>query len=512
MCKILTLGTKNNCIFALFGLPLHQQIKQKAVMATNEIIGREKELHLLSNICKEKEARLVAVYGRRRVGKTYLVKHFFHERFDFFFTGSFETPMKIQLALFHDALYQYSNRQFPMPKNWFDAFGQLRDYLSSISKERIVIFLDELPWMDTAKSMFINAFSYFWNSWASTRDGLTLVVCGSSTSWMIDKIIGDKGGLYGRISRSIYLAPFNLHEVEQFLRQRKGIVWNRYQILEAYMIFGGIPYYLDMLDKDLPFNQNIDELFYGKDAPLRTEYNFLFRSLFKSAVIYRRIVEVLASRNKGLTLKEIKEHITDYNGGALTTALNNLSKCDFVRKYASFGKKERGSIYQLTDLFSLYYLKFIAGKTGLDEHYWSNIKDSVRNAWAGYAFEQVCLHHIDQIRSKLSIKGVLTNVCSWSSPKQVDKDGTEWPGTQIDLLLCRGDHIIDICEMKYCQAEYTLTGDYEKRLRDRIDAFVHFTKTRDAIHTILVTTFGLKTNTYSGGIYETISMDDLFHD
>lgn len=238
----------------------------------------------------------------------------------------------------------------------------------------------------------------------------------------------------------------------------------------------------------------------------------MFLSLFKSAAIYRQIVEVLAIRNKGLTLKEIKGVITDYNGGALSTALENLCKCDFIRKYKSFGKKERGSIYQLTDLFSLYYLRFVKHQTGLDEHYWSNIKDNTRNAWAGYAFEQVCLHHVNQIRAKLSIKGVLTNICSWSSPKQIDKDGTEWPGAQIDLLLCRGDHIIDICEMKYCQSEYTLTSDYEKRLRERADTFVYFTKTRDAIHTILVTTYGLKTNMYSGSIYETITMDDLFHE
>ena len=479
-------------------------------MATSNIIGREKEQKILHTVCEEKEARLVAVYGRRRVGKTYLIKQFFNEQFDFFFTGSFETPMKVQLALFNEALQKYSLHRFPMPKNWFEAFGQLQDYLSCVRKERIVVFLDELPWMDTAKSMFIKAFGYFWNSWASTRNGLTLIVCGSATSWMIDKIIGDKGGLYGRVSRSIYLAPFNLHEVEQFLTQKKGIIWNRYQILEAYMILGGIPYYLDMLDKDLPFDQNIDELFYRNNAPLRTEYDFLFRSLFKSASIYRQVVELLAKKNKGLTLKEIKETITDYNGGALTTALNNLCRCDFIRRYSSYGKKERGSIYQLTDLFSLYYLKYIAGHSGLDEHYWSNLKESARNAWAGYAFEQVCLHHISQIRAKLSIKGVLTNICTWSSPKHIDKDGSEWPGVQIDLLLCRSDHIIDICEMKYSKDLFTITGEYEKHLRERTNAFVHLTKTRDATHTILVTTYGLKQNMYSGSIYATITMDDLF--
>ena len=264
-------------------------------MAKDNIIGRENELQILQNICEEKEARLVAIYGRRRIGKTYLVKQFFDDQFDFFFTGSFETPMAAQLALFVNALREYSGKTVPVPKTWFEAFNQLRDYLSSINKKRIVVFLDELPWMETSKSRFIKAFGYFWNNWASSRQGLTLIVCGSSTSWMHDNIIGDRGGLYGRVSRSIYLAPFNLHEVEQFLIRRKGIKWNRYQILEVYMIMGGIPYYLDMLDKNLPFNRNIDNLFYRNGAPLRAEYDFLFRSLFKSSEIYRKVVEVIAT-------------------------------------------------------------------------------------------------------------------------------------------------------------------------------------------------------------------------
>lgn len=479
-------------------------------MANHRIIGREHEQHILKNICEEREARLVAVYGRRRVGKTYLIKYFFEEKFDFFFTGSFESPMSVQLALFGEAMKAYSGKSEPTPKNWIEAFGQLKSYLLTLKKKQIVVFLDELPWMDTPRSNFLTAFSYFWNTWASTYDGLKLIVCGSSTSWMLDKVIGDKGGLYGRASRSVYIAPFNLHEVELFLQQRKGIVWNRYQMLEAYMIFGGIPYYLDMLEKGLPFEQNIDNLFYRDGAPLRTEYEFLFRSLFKSSAIYRQVVETVARKNKGLTQKEIKAELGNGDGGTLSVVLDNLCKCDFIRKYSSFGKKEQGCLYQLTDLFCLYHQKFIGNRTGLDEHYWSNIKESVRNAWAGYAFEQVCLHHISQIRNKLSIKGVLTNVCSWSVAKQTDKDGTVWPGAQIDLLLCRGDHVIDVCEMKYSQSTYTLTGEYEKKLRERNETFVHHTKTSDAIHTILITTYGLRENMYSGSIYATVTMDDLF--
>ena len=479
-------------------------------MAHPRIIGLEYEQHILRNICEEKEAQLIAVYGRRRVGKTHLVKYFFDEKFDFYFSGSFEAPMKVQLTLFSGAIKSHSRQTLPIPKDWFEAFEQLKSHLSALKKERIVVFLDELPWMDTPKSNFLTAFSYFWNTWASTCDGLKLIVCGSATSWMLDKIIGDKGGLYGRSSRSIYIGPFNLREVEQFLRHKKGIIWNRYQILEAYMIFGGIPYYLDMLEKGLPFEQNIDNLFYRDGAPLATEYEFLFRSLFKSSTIYRQVVEVLARKNKGLTLKEIKEQLRVGDGGILSTVIGNLCKCDFIRKYSAFGKKEHGCLYQLTDLFCLYHHKFVGNHNGLDRHYWSNVKESVRNAWAGYAFEQVCLHHINQIRSKLSIKGVLTNVCSWSVTKHTDKDGTNWPGAQIDLLLCRGDHVINVCEMKYSRSMFTITGEYEKKIRERNETFVHVTKTNDAIQTILITTYGLNENIHSGAIYATVTMDDLF--
>ena len=305
----------------------------------NGIKGRKNEQDTLRYIMEEKEAKMVAVYGRRRVGKTFLVRRFFNDQFDFYFTGSFETPASIQLALFASQLRQYSGEDVPVPKSWFDAFELLRDYLEKIDKPRIVVFFDELPWMDTPKSNFIQAFSYFWNSWASARWGMKMIICSSATSWMIDKIIGDTGGLYGRCSRTIYLAPFCLGEVEHFLKEAKGIVWNRYQILEAYMIMGGIPYYLDMLDRGKTFSQNIDSLFFAHGAPLMTEYDFLFRSLFKSSAIYRQVVEAIATKSKGLTLKEIKESLGNIgDGGGLSIVLDNLCKCDFIRRYYAFGK------------------------------------------------------------------------------------------------------------------------------------------------------------------------------
>jgi len=479
-------------------------------MADYNIIGREYEQRTLQSICEETEAKLVAVFGRRRVGKTFLIKNFFKENFDFFFTGSFETPMKIQLALFAEALKKYSGVEQPVPKNWHEAFRQLEVYLATLRKKQIVVFLDELPWMDTPKSGFLTAFSYFWNSWASTCKGLKMIICGSATSWMLDKIIGDRGGLYGRCSRTIHVSPFSLYEVEQFLMKKKGIKWTRYQILEAYMIMGGIPYYLDMLEKGLPFAQNIDNLFYRDGAPLRTEYDFLFRSLFKSSTMYRQVVEALSKKNKGLTLKEIKEEINLGDGGVLSTVIDNLCKCGFIRAYSAYGKRGKGTIYQLIDLFCLYHQKFLGGQNVTDAHFWSNIKDGAKNAWAGYAFEMLCLHHIKQIRVKLGISGVLTNICSWSIKKQTDADGAEWDGAQIDLLLCRADNVIDVCEMKYCKSLYTVTAAYDEKIRERNGTFEHFTKTKDALHNVLITTYGVKRNMYADTFNNVVTADDLF--
>ena len=479
-------------------------------MSSQAIIGRKREQRVLQSILDSPEAKMVSVYGRRRVGKTYLIRNYFKDRFDFYFTGSFETPARAQLLMFHTTLAQYSKMSFSVPQTWHEAFEQLRQYLASLDKPQLIVFLDELPWMDTPKSQFLSAFSFFWNNWASSRDGLKLVICGSATTWMLNKIIGDKGGLYGRSARSIYLAPFTLYEVELFLSQVKGIVWNRYQMMETFMILGGIPYYLDMLDKELTFSQNIDNLFFRIGAPLRNEYDFLFRSLFKASNLYRQVVATIAKRSVGLTLKEIADGLGVNSGGSLSEVIKNLCQCDFIRKYSAFGKKEREARYQLVDMFCRFHLQFVSQGSSQDEHYWSNLSQSSHNAWSGHAFEVLCLHHISQIRQCLGITGVLTNVSSWSISRQIDKDGTTWRGAQIDLVLNRDDHIVDLCEMKFSNAPFTVTGDYADTLRERAGAFAHFTRCRKALHNILVTPHGLAVNRHSSIFNKVVVADDLF--
>ncbi|MDY4832356.1 MAG: ATP-binding protein [Treponema sp.] len=445
----------------------------------DKIIGRKAEVKQVLECFESDKSELVSVYGRRRVGKTFLIKECFDEEFDFWFTGIYKATRVQHLTQFQNVLNEKSGTKIKKLQDWFQAFEVLKNYLLSLNKDKVVVFLDEIPWMDTPKSNFLAAFSYFWNMWPSNKTLLKLYVCGSATTWMINKFVGDKGGLYGRTSCSIYLAPFNLGETEEFLKKVKQIEMNRHQILELYMILGGIPYYLDMLRKDLPLTKNIDNLFFKENTNLKTEYEFLFRSLFKDSKNYRKVVEALSEKKKGLSREEIKEATHIKEGGTLTEILSNLAQCDFIREYNAIGKEKRDSLFQLTDLFTLFYLNFVQKGSCQDENFWSNFAfPGHKNSWAGYSFEQVCFHHIKQIKSKLSILGVLSSIYSWSCKGFVDKDGAKWSGGQIDMLIDRNDEVINICEIKYSSDEYAITDAYEETLRKRASLFKKVTKTK----------------------------------
>jgi hypothetical protein len=469
------------------------------------IIGRKKELAQLQSILESDRAELVAVYGRRRIGKTYLIKEFFNGKFDFYATGIFNGKKQDELLAFCDMLKQKSKRPLPKITTWMEAFTALRDYLQRLRKSRIVVFLDELPWFDVPSGQFLKAFEWFWNSWGSTQDNLKMIVCGSATTWMTDKFINGKGGLYNRTTERIYLAPFNLCDAEALLKYN-NIEWDCSMILNAYMVFGGVPLYLSMLKKNLSLEANIDEMFFRQGAPLRDEYSFLFRSLFKDSDYYMRIIDAIGKKNMGVTRSDIIADVKTANSGILTKALKNLINCDFIRKYSGFGKKERDSLYQLTDLSILFYKRFVEKYNGKDEHHWTNTIDSPsRRAWSGIAFEQVCLLHIPQIKQALGIAGVQTEVSSWRYA------GDEYtPGVQIDMLIARRDRTVNLCEMKYSSYEYEITPKYSNELRERVSIFRNVTKTRYAIHTTLITPWGLKRNAASYVADQTITLENLF--
>ncbi len=467
------------------------------------IVGRIKEQDYLNDCNNSGKAEFIAVYGRRRVGKTYLVKNFYEEKFDFYTSGIYGLNKKDQLKNFSSQLARYSGHTPSKFDDWFDAFNALRDYLGTLKdKERIIVFIDELPWHDTPKSNFTRALEGFWNMWGADQHNLKLIVCGSATTWMTNKLLGDKGGLHNRVTRRIKLNSFSLKETESFL-QSIGIEWDRQQIMDAYMALGGTPFYLNLLKKDKSIIQNIDYLFFSEDAPLRDEYNLLYRSLFNDAVTYRRITELLSNKGKGLTRKEIVTELKLTDSGKLTEILENLESCDFIRSYSAFGKNTRDILYQLNDLYILFYYRFVKGSKNKNEHTWSEMSDGKRNAWAGLAFEQLCLRHIAQIKDTLGIDGISSDVCSWTY-----SDSNQC--AQIDLVIDRSDRIINLCEMKYCSDEYEITKEYDEKLQRRKELFRSKVKTTKTLHLTMVSPNGIKLNKYSGKINSQIMAKDLF--
>ena len=468
------------------------------------IIGRKEEQQILHSAVQSENSEFVAVYGRRRVGKTYLIRETFGYKFTFQHTGLAKGNTKEQLFSFAISLRDAGYDDCPIPKSWLEAFSLLSTYLKNSTDEKKIVFLDELPWMDTPRSNFISAFEHFWNGWASARKDIVLIICGSATSWIINKVINDHGGLHNRVTKQIALQPFTLKECEMFAKS-KGLEMSRYQLAECYMVLGGIPYYWSLLEKGLSLAQNIDKIIFAKNGKLSNEFNQLYASLFKSPEQYIDIVTALGKKKVGMTREEIIAATDKYSNGALSKVLDELEYCGFIRKYNGFDKKSKQAIYQLIDNYTLFYFKFIQQNENNDEHFWSaSIDSAMHRAWSGLAFERLCMAHTQQIKVALGISGVLSNVYSWRKEADETSDGA-----QIDLLIDRNDQVINLCEMKYSLSEYAIDAEYEQKLRNKKSAFIDATNTRKAVHLTMVTTFGIKANAHSGIVQNEVKLDDL---
>ena len=467
------------------------------------LIGRTKELAELKTLSESPKSEFVAVYGRRRVGKTYLVRQAFKNQFAFHLTGIANASLSQQLTNFHLAFQRaYQDETGTTPNNWLEAFQKLITRLEQ-QEGRKVIFLDELPWLDTPRSGFIPALEHFWNSWASGRTDVLLIVCGSAAAWMINNLINNRGGLHNRVTHRIRLKPFTLAETEAFFLAR-GAAFDRYNLLLLYMVMGGIPFYLDAVRTAESAAQNIDRLCFSEDGLLRGEFDNLYRSLFLHAEKHVAIIEALSSKAKGLTRQEILAETRFLDGGGLTRMLKELEESNFIRRYPSFGVKQKKVFYQLVDVYSLFYLKWIRGTSSLDINTWINGLDSpAQRAWSGYAFEQVCLSHLDAIKKALGISGVQTQTSAWKSSNASQ-------GAQIDLLIDRRDQVINLCEMKFSMHPFTIDKSYAQSLQNKIAVFKSETGTRKAIYLTMITTYGIARTAYSSMVQNELTMDVLF--
>ena len=469
------------------------------------MIGREREREELERLYLAEESEFLAVYGRRRVGKTYLIRETFEGRFAFSHTGLANKAKRYQLRHFQNSLNEYGGKVGKCPGNWLEAFELLKNVISSCPNQRKVVFMDELPWMDTPKSDFLTALEAFWNGWASGRKDILFIVCGSAASWILKHLFRNKGGLHNRITSRIHLMPFTLHECECYVKER-GLALTRRDMAECYMALGGIPYYWHYLVKDKSLAQNFDRLFFYENAPMKHEYSELYSSLFKNAALYEKVVAALAKKGNGMTRNELGAAVGMAGSGRLSEVLETLECSGFIRKYRMPVCKCRNSLYQLMDNFTLFHFRFLAKENG-DENYWENTAMSPKQAaWRGVAFEHLCLQHQRQIRSALGISGIYTDAYAW-----LHRSDAEVPqGAQIDLLLDRADNVINVCEMKYTGLPYALDKKTLDGLLTKMELFKEATRTRKALHLTMITSNGLVHNACWNSVQAEIKLDDLF--
>lgn len=478
-------------------------------------IGRAKEQQQLRDYLNSDQSEFIVVYGRRRVGKTFLIQQVIGKDYAFYVAGMNNVSLRIQLSNFMQSLRKKSP-DIPPVKTWLEAFIALETYLESLPKGRKIIFIDEMPWMDTTRSNFISGLEHFWNSWATWRNDIKLIVCGSATSWIINNLIKNRGGLHNRVTHKIPLNPFTLKECQAYFAAR-GFRLSEKQIAECYMVLGGVPFYLSKMNKGESIPQNIDRLLFTKDGELHDEFQSLYNSLYKNATNHIKIVTALAAKGMGLTRRDIVEQTKLANNGKLSLMLEELESCGFIRSYEPFSPKplrtrhrysdthqSPDTLYQLVDHFTLFHFQIMKKGMAHDPNYWSNIQNShIYSVWSGLSFEMLCLNHVEQIKIALGISGITANVFSWFGKSKGQK-------AQIDMLIDRADKTINICEMKFYNKPYTMTAKDETDIERKVTNFIEATKTDKNIIVTMITAKGIEQNEHSGCIQKELTLEQLY--
>ncbi len=459
------------------------------------LLGRKKECHFLNEVFSSQKAEFIAIYGRRRVGKTYLINEFFQKKGVFFeLTGRKNATKSAQLYNFKTVLSDLFYQGGPVitPKNWDEALNSLRYQIDKLdSQEKIILFFDELPWLASKKSGFLEALDLFWNRYMSRKNNVILIVCGSAAEWMIKKVVSNKSGLHNRLTKPpINLRPFTLQETEEYLAS-SGVCLDRKQIIDIYMALGGVAYYLDLVPKGKSSSEIISELFFIHQAPLLVEFNNLFHSLYDNSEKHIAIIKALAKTAQGLTQSELFNEVKLLSvGGSSVSILEELEHCGFISLLPEFGKKKKNTRYRLTDPFTLFYIKWVEGIRQVPELYWNRKKGSPSyHTWAGYAFENICFWHYPELISAL---GISISAEMYSSWKYVPPMYSEEKGTQIDLVIDRADSCINLVEIKFYNEEFIIDKSYAEVLMHKKNCFKEKTKTRKTIFLTIITPYGVK--------------------
>ncbi|MFY0674986.1 MAG: AAA family ATPase [Bacteroidia bacterium] len=474
------------------------------------MIGRREEITILTKFLKTKGGYLTAMVGRRRVGKTYMVRQVLKENLVFEFTGTQYANKANQLQKFSQKLQEHQKLKYELkpPKDWAEAFVQLKLYLEGIrkSKKKPVVFFDELPWIDSRRSGFLQEFSYWWNDWAS-KQNILVVICGSAASWMIKKVINNKGGLHNRVHRTINLKPFSLKETHEFLLS-KNLKFNYYQTTLLYMALGGVPFYLEQLETGETATQAINRLCFSKNGALANEFGNLYAALYEHPENHIAIIKALKKKWKGLTRQEIIQSTGISNGGGLTKVLDELTASSFIIEILPFGKKKKDTLYRLADEFSLFYIQFMDGKNRKGQDQWmKTFASQAYKTWCGYAFENICIKHENAIKKSLGISGIKTEVSSFAGTRDSEGDGL-----QIDMLIDRADMAINLCEIKFYADEWKLSAKDANLLRKRRERFRQLTGTKKMLINTVISSYGVMANEHANAqVEKALELKHLFN-
>lgn len=480
------------------------------------LIGRESEVKVLDQVWSSAQAELLVLYGRRRVGKTHLVRSYFGDKGTYLeFTGIRKGTLRRQLQAFSEKLSAALFLGIPIkkPANWQEAFELLSTGIEKLKpSQKIVLFFDELPWMVTKKSKLLQEFDHYWNTKWSLKNNIKIILCGSAASWMIDNVVNSTGGLHNRLTRKMLLKPFDLSTTQKFL-DSKGYKYNLQQITELYMVMGGIPYYLNNLVKNKSLNQNIESICFNKSGALYDEFTRVFESLFEHAEINLKLIRAIAKRRHGLSREDLIKDVKMTSGGSLNKRLRELEAAGFIQNFIPYGRESRNTYYRVIDEYCLFYLHWIEPESvyghDIAKGYWQSKHHSPQwYEWAGYSFENICMKHAEKIRQALDIQYVACSIASW---KFLSKPGVNSDGAQIDLLFDRDDGVITIFEIKFADKMYTIDKEYAKNLAKKIDVFQTNTATKKQIMLVMIAANGLKQNLWSedliGGV---VTLEDLF--
>jgi hypothetical protein len=408
-------------------------------------VGRKNELRMLNDAYRSGKDELVVLYGRRRIGKSSLVKRFAEKKKAYYEFEALEgetTPGQINHFL------QQLKKQIDDPildsvrfANWEQVFTYLTEkVINRKSKVKKILFLDELPWMAAGRIRLVSLLKYYWdNHWKSKH--VMLILCGSVASFMVKKVL-HSNALYGRTTIEILLKGFSPEEAARLLSKKRS----REETLNYQLVFGGVPKYLEQINTSQSFNKNMNTLCFSPHGIMLKEVERIFYSQFREPRTYLKIINLL--KNGIFSLSEISSKTKIPSGGGLKQYLKNLERAEMIRSYIPFDRSGNSKFkkYTLADEFLVFFFKYMGPnlrviKESSSRRLFETLTQNSFDSWLGFAFERFCLKHAGLLALVMDFADDIL----LASPYFKKNDER----FQIDLLYQRADRVITVCEIKH---------------------------------------------------------------